>query len=83
MYFFLASPDPACVHAEFQKVVPYEGVCVNAHGFDVLADSAALVPHVLADVIRCAHGGAHNTEAVHLDYFKIGHKHGEEWPEGA
>jgi hypothetical protein len=44
------------VHAEFQEVVPYEGVCANAQGFDVLADSVALVSHVLADVIGCARG---------------------------
>ncbi len=50
--------------------------------FDFLADSAALVSYVLADVIGCAHGGANDTEAVHPDYFKIGRKHGEEGPEG-
>jgi hypothetical protein len=27
-------------------------------------------------------GCAHDTEAVHLDYFKIGRKHGGEGPEG-
>jgi hypothetical protein len=52
-------------------VVPYEGVCTNAHGFDVFADSAALVSHVPADVFGCAQGGAHDTKAVYLDYIKV------------
>ncbi len=53
----------------------------DAHLCDMLADVATLVSHVLPDVVGCAHWGAHDAEAMYLDY-KVGRKHGAEGLEG-
>jgi hypothetical protein len=59
-------------------VVPNERVGAYAHGIDVLANCAALAPHVLPDVFSCAHGSAYDAEASNLDYIIFGGK----WEEG-
>jgi len=51
--------------------VPNERVA-DAHLFYVLADGTALASHVLPSVLRCAHWGAHDAEALYLDHIKGG-----------
>jgi hypothetical protein len=59
-------------------VSPDEPVGTDAHLFDILADGAALVAHVLPDVVGCAHWFAHDAEAVYLYYIEVWGKHGAE-----
>ncbi len=65
------------IHAEFHEVEPDEQVFADAQGFDILADGAILVAHILPDVLGCAHGRAHDAEALYLYYIEVGRKHGE------
>ena len=51
--------------------------------FDVIADGAAFASYVLPNVLGCAHWGAHNAEALYLDYIKVVREHGAEGLKGA
>jgi hypothetical protein len=62
---------------------PNERVGADAHLFDVIADGAAFASYVLPNVLRCAHWGAHDAEALYLDYIKVVHEHGAEGLKGA
>ena len=53
----------------------------DAHLCDMLADVATLVSHVLPDVVGCAHWGAHDAEAMYLDYFEVV-RTAQAWGEG-
>jgi hypothetical protein len=64
-------------------LVPNERVGADAHLFDVIADGAAFASYVLPNVLGCAHWGAHNAEALYLDYIKVVREHGAEGLKGA
>ena len=71
------------MHTEFQEVVPDERVGKDAHLFDILADGATLVAHILPVGVGCVHWGAHDAEAVYLYHIEVGGNHGAEDLEGA
>jgi hypothetical protein len=58
-------------------LVPNERVGANTHLFDVVAYGAAFASYVLPNELGCAHGGAHDTETLHLDYVGV-REHGSE-----
>jgi hypothetical protein len=58
-------------------LVPNERIGADAHLFYVLADGTALASHALPNVLRCAHWGAHDAEALHLDNVGV-REHGAE-----
>jgi hypothetical protein len=58
-------------------LIPNERVGADAHQFDVVANGAAFASNVLSNVLGCAHWGAHDAEALHLDNVGV-REHGAE-----